>query len=133
MRWAWLFAALCLHAAEPGYVDPAACWPCHTQIFEAYRKTGMGRSFAKAVDIPRLAEFFHKPSERYYSVVERSDGTYLRRSQATAANIIEKRIDDTTVKFLDLHGLLKTKDVPRAKDQADAEAIRHAIEILKRS
>ena len=94
MRWAWLFAALSVHAAEPGYVDPAACRPCHTQIFESYRKTGMGRSFAKAAEVPRLAEFFHQPSERYYSVVERSDGQYLRRSQAGAANIIEKRIDN---------------------------------------
>ena len=93
MRWAWLFAALSVHGAEPGYVDPAACRPCHTQIFESYRKTGMGRSFAKAVDVPRLAEFLHQPSERYYSVVERSDGHYVRRSQATATNIIEKRID----------------------------------------
>jgi Flp pilus assembly protein TadD len=93
MRWAWLVAVLSVHAAESGYVDPAACRPCHTQIFDSYRKTGMGRSFAKAAHIPRLAEFFHRPSERYYSVVERSDGTYLRRSQATAANIIEKRID----------------------------------------
>jgi Flp pilus assembly protein TadD len=93
MRWAWLFAALSVHGAEPGYVNPDACRPCHTQIFESYRKTGMGRSFAKAVDVPRLTEFFHKPSERYYSVVERSDGQYLRRSQAATANIIEKRID----------------------------------------
>jgi hypothetical protein len=33
---------------------------------------------------------------------------------------------------LDLEGLLKTKDVPRPKDQADAEAIRRAIEALRR-
>ena len=82
MRWAWLFAALSAHAAEQGYVDPAACRPCHPQIFDSYRKTGMGRSFARAGDVPRLAEFFHQPSERYYSVVERGDGHYLRRSQA---------------------------------------------------
>jgi hypothetical protein len=37
-----------------------------------------------------------------------------------------------TVKVLDLEGLLKTKDVPRLKDQADAEAIRRAIEALRR-
>ena len=46
-------------------------------------------------------------------------------------HIIDKRIDDTIVKVLDLHGLLKTKEAPRPKDQADAEAIRHAIEVLK--
>jgi Flp pilus assembly protein TadD len=93
MRWAWLFAVLGAQAAEPGYVDPAACRPCHTQIFESYRKTGMGRSFTKAGAVPPLTEFFHAASERYYSVVERTDGHYMRRFQAGETNIIEKRID----------------------------------------
>jgi len=41
-------------------------------------------------------------------------------------------IDGVRVKVLDLEGLLNTKQVPRAKDQADAEAIRQALELLKR-
>ena len=47
-------------------------------------------------------------------------------------HIVEFEIDDMRIKILDLPGLLKTKEVPRPKDQADAEAIRHAIELLQR-
>jgi len=71
MRWV-LLVALTAHAAEPGYVDPGACRPCHARIVESYLKTGMGRSFAKASTVPPLTEFLHQTSERHYSVVERS-------------------------------------------------------------
>jgi hypothetical protein len=94
MRWTLLLAAaLSAYAAEPGYVDPATCWPCHARIFESYRKTGMGRSFAKVDASPPAVEFFHEASGRYYSVVERDGAPYLRRHQAGATNVIEKRID----------------------------------------
>jgi Flp pilus assembly protein TadD len=92
MRWA-LLLAVTAHAAEPGYVDPATCGPCHARIVESYVKTGMGRSFAKVRTVPPLTEFIHRPSERYYSVVERSGEKLLRRSQVGGANVIEKRID----------------------------------------
>ncbi|OFZ89998.1 MAG: hypothetical protein A3F74_14745 [Betaproteobacteria bacterium RIFCSPLOWO2_12_FULL_62_58] len=46
-------------------------------------------------------------------------------------HITQIKIDDVAVKVLDLEGLLKTKQVPRLKDQADAEAIRRALELLK--
>src|SRR5258706_8077232 len=92
MRWV-LLVAVTAHAAEPGYVDPVTCRPCHARIVESYVKTGMGRSFAKASAAPPLTEFFHETSGRYYSVVERSGENFLRRSQAGGANVIEKRID----------------------------------------
>ncbi len=41
-------------------------------------------------------------------------------------------IGGVRVKVLDLQGLLKTKQVPRPKDQADAETIRRALEVLER-
>ena len=47
-------------------------------------------------------------------------------------HVIDVIIDEARVKVLDLEGLLKTKQVPRPKDQADAEAIRRAIDLLKR-
>lgn len=47
-------------------------------------------------------------------------------------HVTELDIDGVRVKVLDLEGLLKTKEVPRPKDQADAEAIRRAIDLLKR-
>ena len=88
-----LAATLTAHAAELGYVDPATCRPCHSRIVESYRQTGMGRSFGKAGTLPPLPEFYHQPSGRYYSLVERSGEKYLRRFQAGGANVIEKRID----------------------------------------
>src|ERR1044071_7393088 len=93
MRWICLLAVASVHAAEPGYVDPNGCRPCHTQIFDSFRKTGMGRSFTQAGAVPPLAEFYHEPSQRYYSIVNRKDGHYLRRSQTSGTNVIEKRID----------------------------------------
>jgi hypothetical protein len=41
-------------------------------------------------------------------------------------------IDGVRIRVLDLEGLLKTKQVPRPKDQADAQAIERAIELLGR-
>lgn len=48
------------------------------------------------------------------------------------AHVTQVEIDGVGVRVLDLEGLLKTKQVPRPKDQADAEAIRRALELLKR-
>jgi hypothetical protein len=93
MRWVLLLAALSMPAAETGYVEPAACRACHTQIFDSYLKTCMGRSFGKAVAVPPMTEFFHPPSGRYYSVAERSGANYLRRHEAGSTDVIEKRID----------------------------------------
>lgn len=47
-------------------------------------------------------------------------------------HIVERDLDDVRVKVLDLEGLLKTKEVPRPKDQADAEAIRQALALLRK-
>ena len=49
------------------------------------------------------------------------------------AHITKIEIDGVSVKLLDLEGLLKTKQVPRPKVQADAEAIKRALETLGRS
>lgn len=48
-------------------------------------------------------------------------------------HIEEVSIDGVHVKVLDLKGLLKTKQGVRPKDQADAEAIRRALELLRRN
>lgn len=47
-------------------------------------------------------------------------------------HIMQVSIDDVSVKVLDLQGLLETKQGLRPKDQADANAIRNALEVLKR-
>lgn len=48
------------------------------------------------------------------------------------SHITQVDIDDVRLNVLDLEGLLKTKQGLRPKDQIDAEAIRRAIELLKR-
>jgi Tfp pilus assembly protein PilF len=57
------------------YVDTAGCATCHRDIAEAYSKTGMGRSFSKAV--PVEGQFHHQASDRYYELT----GTTLSRHQ----------------------------------------------------
>jgi hypothetical protein len=47
-------------------------------------------------------------------------------------HVTQVDIEGVRVKVLDLEGLLKTKQTLRAKDQGDAEAIRRALELLKR-
>ena len=74
--------ALLLMAAQAGYVDPASCRPCHTRIFDAYIKTGMGRSVSPAATnaVPPLRNFTHAKSQRSYSVIERDGRSLLRRT-----------------------------------------------------
>jgi Tetratricopeptide repeat len=72
-----LFAA----ALQPGYVDPATCRPCHQQIFAAYAKTGMGRSFGPARSVPPLDRFSHDRSRQVFSVIQRGQGSVLRRQE----------------------------------------------------
>jgi hypothetical protein len=48
------------------------------------------------------------------------------------SHIVTLDIDGVGVQVLDLEGLLKTKRVPRPKDEADAQAIERAIELIKR-
>lgn len=47
-------------------------------------------------------------------------------------HVVALEIDGVRIKVLNLEGLLKTKEVPRPKDQADAETIRRAIDVLRR-
>lgn len=88
MRGLALFA-FSLQAAEPGYIDPASCRPCHAAIFDSYQHTGMGRSLGKASTVPALDRFLHQASKRTYSIVNRGGESFLRREPFA----IEKRID----------------------------------------
>ena len=85
------------------YVDPARCADCHSQIWETYRQTGMGRSFHRpqSEDISgssrKAATFYHKASDSYFSMVEHDGRLYLRRYQigfdGKETNVIEKSPD----------------------------------------
>ncbi|HEV8414307.1 MAG TPA: tetratricopeptide repeat protein [Bryobacteraceae bacterium] len=90
-------------ASIAGYVDPAICAGCHADIWETYRSTGMGRSFSQPVlsntigDNKSAPTFYHKPSESYFTMLERDGRFYQRRYQigfdGKETNIMEKEID----------------------------------------
>jgi len=89
--------------ADPGYVDSAACAGCHQDIAETYRLTGMGRSFyaprpENTVENYTSANtFYHRASDRYYTMTERDGKFYQRRHQigydGKETNVLEKQID----------------------------------------
>lgn len=91
-----LMAALA--PAQPGYVGPAACATCHFQISEAYRRTGMGRSFR----VPRPADqlegtYYHAASDTYFQMIRR-EGRYFQLQyqigfDGKRTNELEKQVD----------------------------------------
>lgn len=88
MRW-YLLIAMSASAAEPGYVDPAACRACHTKIYDSYQQTGMARSFSKATNLPLPGNLLHRASQRQYELIDR-DGSYVLRRTPLP---MEKRVD----------------------------------------
>lgn len=84
------------------YVDPAACSFCHSAIYQTYQRTGMGRSFYRPAD-GRMTEdwsgrnaFYHKASDRNYTMIARDGRFYQRRHQkgpdGGQTNVVEKEI-----------------------------------------
>jgi hypothetical protein len=55
------------------------CLPCHGAVVTAYRQTGMGRSIGDR-PAPVSATFYHRLSNRYYSI----SSTSIRRHQLDA-------------------------------------------------
>jgi predicted CXXCH cytochrome family protein len=70
-----------------GYADGGACARCHSEIADTYRRTGMGRSFARiragqsAADFKNNNRFYHRASDRHYTMLERDGRLYQRRHQ----------------------------------------------------
>jgi len=102
----WVFtrrqpqAASLAAGAANAYVDPARCADCHGEIAATYKKTGMGRSFAKmrAADLPPFGKpFYHKASGSYFSMIQRGGKVYQRRWQigvdGKETNVDEKQVD----------------------------------------
>jgi len=93
--------------AASGYVDPALCAQCHSDIAATYRKTGMGRSFRKvrsekdldsAAAGPNVAKpFYHAASHSFFTMVFQNGAWFQRRWQTgfdgKETNIDEKRVD----------------------------------------
>jgi predicted CXXCH cytochrome family protein len=88
-----------ISGADAGYVDPSACAPCHSRIWESYKKTGMGRSFSATTAAIQAGSgtYYHKASDRYYTVTARDGKLYQRRHQTgfgdKETNIVEKTMD----------------------------------------
>lgn len=90
-------------AQNSDYVDPAECVRCHRDIAATYRKTGMGRSFAKAStanaveDFARRNSLDHRLSGMHYEMIERNGEFFERRSErgfdGKETNVMEERID----------------------------------------
>jgi len=88
--------------ANGDYVDSSACAGCHKQIWDTYRQTGMGRSFARVKpealggDFQTNNMFYHAASDRCYTMLAR-DGKYFQRRyqkgfDGKEENVIEKQI-----------------------------------------
>lgn len=85
-------AAAIPQPASTEYAAAGACAPCHDEIARTYGATGMGRSFSSvsrgrvqfSVGDSKIApdpSFYHRPSDRHYTVVQRAGALSQRRHQ----------------------------------------------------
>jgi predicted CXXCH cytochrome family protein len=85
---------------QNAYVNGAVCAGCHANIAATYRKTGMGRSFARwrpehVLPFPKTVH--NKTSDSYFAMIVR-DGKYYQRRwrlgfDGKETNIDEKQVD----------------------------------------
>lgn len=79
------------------------CAGCHREIWDTYRRTGMGKSFYRpspdkmVEDFAPKSTYYHQPSDSYFVMIHRGDEYYQRRYQLDAKgqqiHIMEKRVD----------------------------------------
>jgi predicted CXXCH cytochrome family protein len=89
--------------SDAGYVSSDLCAECHREIWETYRRTGMGRSFARIGEAAAIEDYgvkntyYHKASDRYYTMYRKDGKFYQRRHQigfdGKATNVVEKEIN----------------------------------------
>ncbi len=89
--------------APSGYLEPKACAGCHQQIYDAYQRTGMGRSFhrlsqvAVEEDFSRNNTYYHEASDQHFTMYQRDGRFYQRRHQigpdGRETNIVEMEIN----------------------------------------
>ena len=88
---------------EAAYVTPETCAGCHRDVWETYRRTGMARSFYRPSpgnaieDFTKNNTYYHKPSDSYFTMLQRDGKYYQRRHQldfsGNEINVMEKEID----------------------------------------
>lgn len=99
-RWPSLLLLACF-LMPCGAQQTPVCASCHRAIWETYRQTGMGRSFyrptAENMRGVNNATYYHKASDSYFKILERSGKFVQRRHQLDRAgretNVLEKQID----------------------------------------
>jgi predicted CXXCH cytochrome family protein len=79
------------------------CAGCHRDVWETYRRTGMGRSFYRPSpenmieDFRDKNTFYHPASDSYFTMLQRGGEHFQRRyqidSRGRQVNVMEKRID----------------------------------------
>jgi predicted CXXCH cytochrome family protein len=79
------------------------CAGCHRNVWETYRRTGMGRSFyrpspERAVeDFANRNTYYHEPSDSYFTMLRREGKYYQQRYQIDSSgkqvNLMEKQVD----------------------------------------
>jgi tetratricopeptide (TPR) repeat protein len=108
ISWLFLltFAALGDSTMVPeGYVGQEVCAPCHRQIYDAFQRLGMGRSWS----IPASAEiiedyskrntFFHEKSGYYYTMLQK-DGKLFQRRHVPGSNQEPIRVHEEEVTYI---------------------------------
>jgi tetratricopeptide (TPR) repeat protein len=87
---------------DAGYVDSFACSGCHRAIWDKFQRSGMGRSMHRAVasvmpsGFSLKQTFYHKASDRHYTLFERDARFFQRRHQIGPSgreiNVFEREI-----------------------------------------
>ena len=95
--------SLQIAGSDAGYVTSEVCADCHKDIWETYRRTGMGRSFAQAEKAVVLEDYeakntyYHKASDRYYTMYRKDGKVFQRRHQigfdGKETNVVEKEVN----------------------------------------
>ena len=95
--------SLQIAGSDAGYVASDVCAECHREIWDTYRRTGMGRSFARIGEAAALEDYqgkntyYHKASDRYYTMYRKDGKFFQRRHQigfdGKEANVVEKEIN----------------------------------------
>lgn len=93
---------LSIAGVEAGYVDSQLCATCHRTIWETYRRTGMGKSFARVrpgglVEVQsKSGDYYHELSDQHYRTYENGGRYYQRRQQTgfrgAETNAVEKEL-----------------------------------------
>ncbi len=87
---------------DAGYLEPGACASCHRQIWETYRRTGMGRSFFRpgpgdtVEGYSRENTYYHQASDQHFTMSQRGGWFYQRCHQIAPdgreSHVVEREI-----------------------------------------